>query len=123
MNRKLSDWASVAEIIASIAVVITLLLVVANMRENTNALQVNTYQELMRDITGFRVSARDAGLSLSAEGFSEVIATGQRDRLERLGYLILRMRTFSSVLLAQANTYRGSRNPSPAEFASGYRRR
>ena len=89
MNRKLSDLASIAEIAASIAVVVTLLLVVASMRENTNALQANTYQELMRDLNDFRAAARDSGLSLSAEGFSEVLATGELEQRERLGYLML----------------------------------
>jgi len=75
MNQQLSDWASIAEIAASIAVVITLLLVVSSMRANTNALQANTYQELMRDI------------NMTEKGIAELFATGQTDQLQRFGYL------------------------------------
>ena len=91
MNQKLSDWASIAEIAASIAVVITLLLVVSSMRANTNALQANTYQELMRDINSFRASARDSGLSMTEKGIAELFSTAQTDQLQRFGYLTIQL--------------------------------
>ena len=91
MNQKLSYWASIAEIAASIAVVITLLLVVASMRANTNALQANTYHELMRDVNSYRASARDSGLSMTEEGIAEIFATGQPDQLQRFGYLTIQL--------------------------------
>jgi len=84
MKRTLSDWATFAEIAASIAVVATLLLVVASMRENTNALQANTYQELMRDMNVWRMSYREAGFPVSDERFAEFVNSETQDRLEHL---------------------------------------
>ena len=88
MNQKLSDWRSIAEIAASISVVITLLLVVASMRANTSALQAASYVELMRDVNSYRASARDSGLSMTEKGISEMFATNEPDQLQRFGYLI-----------------------------------
>ncbi len=88
MNQKLSDWASIAEILSSIAVVVTLLFLVFGIRENTEITRAAAYdrnidslnqwrldvaqnEELLRawnayrrgDIGG-RIEAEDAGLGL-----------------------------------------------------------
>ena len=49
----------VAELASALAVVITLLFLVVGMRENTNAIQAQTFQELMRDINSWRGSIRE----------------------------------------------------------------
>ena len=43
MNQKLSDWASVAEIISGIAVVVTLVFLVFGIRENTEITRADAY--------------------------------------------------------------------------------
>ena len=44
MNQKLSDWASIAEITSSIAVVVTLIVLVIEVRGNTAAIRAQTAQ-------------------------------------------------------------------------------
>ena len=51
---KLKNWALIAEVIASIGVMVTLVFLIIGMRDNTNALQGQTFQELMRDINAWR---------------------------------------------------------------------
>jgi len=50
MNQKLSDLASVSEIVASVAVVITLILLIINVRENTEVIRSNSYDDLLGDV-------------------------------------------------------------------------
>jgi hypothetical protein len=50
MNQKLSDWASLAEIVASIAVVITLVMLMIDVRENTEVVRSNSYDDLLGDV-------------------------------------------------------------------------
>jgi len=50
MNQKLSDWASVAEIIASTAVVITLIILIFGVRENTEVVRAGSYNELLGNV-------------------------------------------------------------------------
>jgi len=46
MNQKLSDWASMAEIASAIAVVVTLVLVLVELRENTEAVRAAARQSI-----------------------------------------------------------------------------
>lgn len=46
-NLKLSDWAAVAEIIASFAIIVSLAYVGIEVSQNTKALQHDTYQNMM----------------------------------------------------------------------------
>ncbi len=50
MNQKLSDWASAAEIIASIAVVITLIILILGIRENTEVVRAGSYNDLLGNV-------------------------------------------------------------------------
>ena len=54
MNQKLSDWASIAEIISGIAVVITLLLVVSGINENTEVMRAAAFDRNMESINQWR---------------------------------------------------------------------
>jgi hypothetical protein len=47
---KLSDWASIAEIVSGIAVVITLIMLVVGIRENTNTTRAAEYARLLDSI-------------------------------------------------------------------------
>ena len=55
--ESLQKWALLAEVGGAIAVVVTLAFVAMEMRENTNALQAQTYQELIRDLNTLRAQA------------------------------------------------------------------
>ncbi len=60
MNKDdLQKWTPAAELISAVAVIITLLFLVVGMKENTNALQAQTFQELMRDVNNWRSSIRE----------------------------------------------------------------
>jgi hypothetical protein len=50
MNQKLSDWASIAEIFASIAVVMTLIMLIIGVRENTEVVRANSYNDLLSNV-------------------------------------------------------------------------
>ena len=56
MKLKLSEWASVAEIISGIAIVVTILFLALGLRENTAATRVSVYSSL---IEGLNELARD----------------------------------------------------------------
>ena len=45
MNQKLADWASIAEIISGIAVVVTLIVLIVEVRDNTEVLRVSAYND------------------------------------------------------------------------------
>ena len=56
MNQKLSDWASLAEIVSSIAVVVTLVFLVAGIRENTETTRVAVYDSNIDSLNQWRLS-------------------------------------------------------------------
>lgn len=58
-NKQLRRLALGAEIVSAIAVIVTLIFLIFGMKENTNALQAQTYQELMRDVNNWRSSIRE----------------------------------------------------------------
>ena len=57
MNQKLSDWASVAEIVSGIAVVVTLVFLIRGIDENTEIARAAMYAS---QINAFNEQARDA---------------------------------------------------------------
>ena len=70
-SEKLQTWALIAEVVGGLAVVVTLIFVGLEMRANTNAIQAQTYQELMRDINAWRASLREDELN----GFTAMART------------------------------------------------
>ena len=46
MKEKLQEYALMAEIIGSIAIVVTLIILIMNVRDNTNAIQIATIDNL-----------------------------------------------------------------------------
>jgi len=48
------NWAVVAEVVSALAVVITLIFVVVEMRNSTSATQAQTYQLLMQEMNAYR---------------------------------------------------------------------
>ncbi len=56
---QLQKWALGAEIAGAVAVVITLGFLAFQMRENTNAVQAQTYQALMQELNDWRTQGND----------------------------------------------------------------
>jgi hypothetical protein len=54
MNQRLSDWASVAEIVSALAVVITLIFLLAGIRENTAAVQASMFDRNIDSLNEIR---------------------------------------------------------------------
>jgi len=64
MNPKLSDWASIAQIVSAVAIVASLLFVGFQIRQNNLTLDVNAYQARMQDISNAQMQvALSADLS------------------------------------------------------------
>jgi hypothetical protein len=58
---RLSDWSSVAEIISGIAVVVTLIVLIVEIRDNTELLRVSAYNENLDSLNEFgALVSRDA---------------------------------------------------------------
>ena len=93
MNKdQLKKWTLIAEVASATAVIITLVFVVIGMKENTNAIQAQTFQELMRDVNNWRLSIRDVESDqtmsmLRLEGFDSLPKSEQD--LVRMIYLEL----------------------------------
>ncbi len=64
MNQKLSDWASIAEVVSSIAVVVTLVFLVLGIRENTEVTRAGAYDRYVDGMNQWRFElARNAELA------------------------------------------------------------
>ena len=50
MNQKLSDWASIAEIVAGVAVIVTLVVLILGVRENTDVTRASVYANTIDSI-------------------------------------------------------------------------
>jgi hypothetical protein len=57
MKHRLSDWATIAEIISAIAIVVSLIFVGLEIRQNTNATYAASYDNLLADIVDWRIAA------------------------------------------------------------------
>jgi len=53
MNKKLSNWASIAEIVSGIAVVTTLIFLILGIRENTEVVRASSYADSMDSLNDF----------------------------------------------------------------------
>ena len=88
---QLQKWALGAEIAGAVAVVITLGFLTFQMRENTNAVQAQTYQALMRELNDWRTQLSEERLILeqkhTQEGWQNLTIVEQR--LIRVRSLIL----------------------------------
>ena len=56
MNLKLSEWASVAEIIGAIAVVLSLIFVGTELQRNTLSIRASTFQSVSDSVTEFTLT-------------------------------------------------------------------
>lgn len=53
MNQKLSDWASIADVVSGIAVVATLVFLIIGIRENTEVTRAAAYEGLISSLNDF----------------------------------------------------------------------
>ena len=60
MNPKLSDWASVAEIASGLVVVVTLLVLIISIRENTDMIRATTYSQSINALNQWRDSISES---------------------------------------------------------------
>jgi hypothetical protein len=91
MNSKLSDWASIAEIVSGIGVVVTLIFLVVGIRENTEIARASMFERTLESVNQWRmdIAGNDSLLAsfslrdptLDVTGWSEI------DRL-RLQFLV-----------------------------------
>lgn len=64
MNHRLSNWASIAEIVAAIGVIVTLVFLILEIRENTEITRADAFDRNMESINQWRVElAKDAELT------------------------------------------------------------
>lgn len=54
MNQRLSDWANIAQIASGLAVVVTLVLLIVSLRENTDVTRAAMYQQSTDSLIDFR---------------------------------------------------------------------
>ena len=88
----LSEMALAAEILGGVAVVVTLVFLVLATRENTNAIQAQTYQALTAELNAIRLAyttsdVADNYVLLPTEGI-QALSDGERSRLQ-LALLVL----------------------------------
>ncbi len=73
--RKLSDWVGIAEIVSSLAVVITLIFLLFDIRENTDITRAAVYDRNMDSLNDWRLAiAKDKDLT-------RIFTNGQTDRV------------------------------------------
>jgi len=89
LSRGLAEWASVAEIVSSIAVVVTLMLLVAGIRENTEVTRASMYDSSIDSLNAFRariIDSRDVANLWNAyrSGDVESLDTTDRRRISQL---------------------------------------
>ncbi len=82
-SDQLQKWALGAEIAGAVAVVITLGFLAFQMRENTNAVQAQTYQALMQELNDWRTQGNNAerlilGQKHRQEGWQNLTRVEQR---------------------------------------------
>ena len=120
MNQKLSDWASIAEIISGVAVLVTLIVLILGIRDNTQVLRASAYannidslNDLSAEITKDEDSLRVWGAFLAGEteDLDEV------DALRLLNYVFMIFRIYEKAyffeqngLIGEEEKYRFDRN-------------
>jgi len=96
MNKKLSDWASIAEIVSGVAVVVTLIFLLLGIQANTAATQATVYSSIIDSVNGIQQSLyEDPELSRLYDAYvdrrtAELEEADQR-RVRRIAASILRV--------------------------------
>jgi hypothetical protein len=96
MKAKLLEWASVAEIVSGIAVVITLVFLVLSIREETAVTRAAVYSDLLEEINRLdEVVIADPELSRLIDAFADQDTAGldeaERRRLQKMVLALFRI--------------------------------
>ena len=96
MNQKLSDLASIAEIVSGIAVVVTLIFLVLGIRDNTTITQVSVYSNIIDSVNEIQQSLyEDPELSRLYDAYvdqkTSSLAEVDQRRVARIAQSILRV--------------------------------
>ena len=86
MRRDLQNWASIAEIVGAFAIVVSLLYVAYELRENNRILQVNSRQALSEQDLRFYEAAMDTAViarALDKSERGEMLSDLERSQLSR----------------------------------------
>jgi hypothetical protein len=104
MKLKLSDWASIAEILSGVAVVVTLVFLVVGIQENTEITRASVYSDLLDSINEIdRLTYSDPELFELNEAFdradySELTET-QRSRIRAM--IVVRARAYEKAYFSR----------------------
>jgi hypothetical protein len=95
MNQRLSDWASITEIASGLAVVVTLVLLLLGIRDNTEITRVSVYADLINNINEWeRDIYRDPDLSRIWTAYMQRetarLEPGDRERLSSVVMVLFR---------------------------------
>jgi hypothetical protein len=104
MNEKLSNWASLAEIIASISVVVTLIVLIVGVRENTDIVRASAYSDNLQSISDLQaVILSDPDALRVYTGFinGDVSGLDDEDRMRLLLILLSMARSYESAYFAE----------------------
>lgn len=120
MKRKLSDWASVAEILSGIAVVITLIVLILGVRDNTRVTRVSVYDNLIEGINQTDINrALDPELSRLIGAFldeeTEGLSDSDKDRIT--AYISVMFRNYERAYVSRQYDVIG--DAEWARFANG----
>jgi hypothetical protein len=99
MNKKLSDWASIAEIIASVAVVVTLIVLIIGVRENSALVRASAYSDNLQSISDLQaviLSDPDAVRAYTSFINSDASGLDDEDRMRVLLILLSMFRSYES---------------------------
>ena len=82
MNQKLSNWASIAEIVAAIGVIVTLIFLIVGIRENTEITRVTAFDRNMEAVNQWRMElAKDPELARIWRSREDLAALSENDHL------------------------------------------
>jgi hypothetical protein len=82
MNQKLSNWASIAEIVAAIGVIVTLIFLIVGIRENTEITRVTAFDRNMESVNQWRMElAKDPELARIWRSREDLAALSENDQL------------------------------------------
>jgi len=81
MSFKLSEWASIAEIISGVAIVLTIGFLVFELKQNTNEIQAATHQEMINQLNNWRMTL--AGNPELSDNFETLWQGGDWDEIPK----------------------------------------
>lgn len=104
MNLRLSDWASIAELVSAIAVVTTLIFLIVGIRENTAITRVSVYGDLLQELSQTDIlSMQDVGFARVVETFFEgtTDTLDESERRSAIAYVLFIFRNYERAYFSQ----------------------